>query len=638
MHADSDMPRETRTAGEDVPAETTGPLDMTHKPESAAWLDKVKSYYWIHNILNLHRELTFWLIRWDGGKYLDWMELAQPISAIQPFHFEIFHGKESRRDAHYLKTMRRAARERRLIVADLHGFSDLFCPISADPKRRTFLHAGQFYTQPVTWEGICASWQEISGQAPAGGNPDFVRFVRMALQVPVIEPVIMNELERFLTYYADLLTGQETTQELHGKIDELRRTVFVRHWPNLDWMDAAISSEKFRLTPWYHEGQLRDWMREEMKISRLPTTILALMPLDSPEESMDPLQIMVRNHHIQRECIRYSFDMPETGATKLQDYGVVFLTSTDPKKSAASARLELRERARKIQAFVRERFGVRSVVGIGSTLPPGEALYPSYHEAVLALHLCVQLEKDVLFYDEKYSERKQFKYADLNHSANQLSEAFDRVSTNQMKVASDQYVRMVLIYSNERIEAVRSHFLAMLFRLIGNVQRRHSLRPATVEQFASELSLRLEEASSVYQLIESFKEVMQRLSFYASRALEGPKSIRLAATLQYLEDNFAEPLRLPDVARQAGFSVPAFSRVFRQATGTSFLAYLRGIRVEHAKMLLRTTSLSTAQIAIACGFQSPHHLIRSFRKVTNQTPGEYRRWVAARKGREPVAS
>jgi transcriptional regulator GlxA family with amidase domain len=106
--------------------------------------------------------------------------------------------------------------------------------------------------------------------------------------------------------------------------------------------------------------------------------------------------------------------------------------------------------------------------------------------------------------------------------------------------------------------------------------------------------------------------------------------MRLDTTLQYLKDNFAEPLRLTSVARKAGFSVPAFSRIFKQATGTSFLVYLRNIRVEHAKMLLRTTTLSAEQIAQACGFQSQHHLIRSFKKVTKSTPGNYRKDVQTR--------
>ena len=75
----------------------------------------------------------------------------------------------------------------------------------------------------------------------------------------------------------------------------------------------------------------------------------------------------------------------------------------------------------------------------------------------------------------------------------------------------------------------------------------------------------------------------------------------------------------------AGFSVPAFTRIFKQATGSSYLIYLRALRVEHARKLLTTTSLTIEQVAQECGFCSQHHLIRSFKKVTGQTPGNYRK-------------
>lgn len=282
--------------------------------------------------------------------------------------------------------------------------------------------------------------------------------------------------------------------------------------------------------------------------------------------------------------------------------------------------------------FVRQRFGVRSVVGIGRTLPPGEPLYPSYHEAVLALHLAVQLEKDILFYDEKYGSKEHLRYSELNDAAQKLEEAFTRAKMDEIKLSADNYVRLALLYSNERIDVVRSQFLSMSFQIATMVQRRHQIKPQVVEQFCDELTAKLEASASAYQLIETFREALERLAFFSSQALEGPKSMRLHATLEYLRQNFTEPLKLPDVARRAGFSVPAFSRIFKQATGTSFLAYLRAIRIDQAKMLLRSTALSTEQIAQACGFQSQHHLIRSFKKVTKQTPGGYRRDVTAKKG------
>ena len=96
--------------------------------------------------------------------------------------------------------------------------------------------------------------------------------------------------------------------------------------------------------------------------------------------------------------------------------------------------------------------------------------------------------------------------------------------------------------------------------------------------------------------------------------------------------HFDEPLPLPKVARKAGFSVPAFTRVFKKATGTTFVAYLRSVRVDHAKKLLTTTPLSLEEIAQSCGFNSQHHLIRSFKKVVGQTPGAYRKDQATRQG------
>jgi AraC-like DNA-binding protein len=598
------------------------------------WFDEVQSYYWIHNIVHLHRELDFWLIRLGDSGQLTWMELNTEGQHIQPFHFEIFYGCEAQRDKYYRATMEQAAREKRMVVGRLHGFSDLIFPVLADPTGRTFLLACQFLTSPPNWKGLCESWESITGRGAASANPDFVRFVKMALELPILVEPVLEGLEKLCELFSEYLTRTGTREGHHQAVDKVRREVFVKHWPNTDWVHSAVSSEKFRLTPWYHEGSLAEWMREEMKIQRMPTTVMTLMPLDAPDEECDTVQRLVRNCSLQRELIAATFDMPHTAANRLGDYGVFFVTSADPRKSPAAARAELRDRAREMQELARKQ-GVRAVVGIGPAAPAGESLAVSYQEAVHALHLCVQLERDVLFFDDEFGlDARVVRYADVNASMQALMDAFEQVAPDPIRLASDRFVREVLVYSGERLEVVRSHFLATLFRLIALVQKRHSINKKAVDQLADELSARLEEVSSTSHLIEAFRDVLSRLSFYASRALEGPKSIRLAASLQYMRDNCAEQLRLPDVARKAGFSVPAFSRVFRQATGTSFLSYLRNIRVDNGKKLLRTTSLPTAQIAISCGFQSPHHLIRSFKKVTGLTPGEYRRSEKARKRAE----
>ena len=588
------------------------------------WLARARNAYAIHNVTVWRPALPFWLLLWDGQRGLEWMELTDPRQKIKPFHFEIYFGKESLRDDHYFRALGECVSTNQVVARELFGFWDLWMPVATREERHAFIYTGQFLRAEPTWDSVAEQWRTLSGREPTGADPDFVRFVNMVLELPVLDQELLDGIEQFARLYGDFLVSGGEGTSLQEAVDKLNRERISRLWPIEDWVDSAVSADKFQLTPWYLEGELKEWMKEGMGIDRLPTTAITLMPLDSRAESLDPVRTLIRNAQIQRACVALARDMPETAGTRLADYGVTFITSTRRGKSAARARLELRERAQQLQAYVLERFHVRSVVGIGSTLAPGSSLYQSHREAVLALHMCVQLEKDVLFFDEHGGEAS-YRYTDLQKAGQRLLDAFAHEVTNEIKLASDNYVRFVLRYSDERIEVVRSQFLAMLFQLLHAIERKNPMREDARDSFANDLSSRLEEAVSLYQLIEAFKEALLRLNFMASRALQGPKVMRLEATLQYLRENFAEPLRLPDVARKGGFSVAAFSRVFRQATGTSFLAYLRAIRVEHAKKLLATTPMTTEQVAQACGFQSQHHLIRSFKKVAGRTPDTHRR-------------
>jgi AraC-like DNA-binding protein len=613
-----DVPSRARRSRRDP---TVAPVS-TEPATDPQWLVQVRNSYAVQNVIGARADLSFWLIRSDGKRKLEWMELGDPGDRPKPFHFEIYFGKESLRDEHYLEAIEEARKTKQVVVKELFGFADLLYALPADPEGRTFLFAGQFCLAQPDWETLSEQWRQLSGMKPASANPDFVDFVRMALTLPVLPPELLGAMKQFVKLYAEFLGGSRSPT-LAVRIDKVNGELISRLWPIEDWIAKAIGQDKFVVPPWYHERDLTEWMKEGMGISRLPTVAIALMPVANRATAMDPVQTLVRNAQIQRACIELSREMPETAAGRLHEYGVALLTSTQRGKNQARARVELRERAEKFQLFLRERFEVRALVGIGQFVPAGSPLHPSLRGAVQALHMCVQTEKDLLFCDD-FPADKQLRYSDLQDVATALIAAADRENPAEMRLASDRYVRLVLGYADERIEFVRSLFLATLFQLFNRIERRYPMRTDARDQFVDDLTLKLEEAGSLYHVIECFGESLQRLCFVASKALHGPKVIRIEATLQYLRENFAEHLRLPEVARKAGFSVPAFARVFKEATGTSFLAYLRGLRVESAKTLLATTHMTTEQIAQSSGFQSQHHLIRSFKKVMRQTPGAYR--------------
>ncbi len=428
--------------------------------------------------------------------------------------------------------------------------------------------------------------------------------------------------------FAAYLSG-DMGDRLGREVEALNRRYFTRLWPVTEWIDSVISPDKFQQPPWYYEGKFAGWIREELGLSRLPTTVLALMPRDPKNEPQDPVRVLLRNALIQRQCLAFSRDLPETAATRLSDYGVAIITSCKASHNPAALRSELRDRAQRFRTFVRERFRLESVVGIGRTMPKGASLSESHRDAVLSLHMCVQLGKDILFYDE-VSGAEPVRYLELQRAAEELVEALDQQSATALKLKSDRYVRMALFYANERLEVVRSHFLSLLGQLLRVIERRNPTRKDVCETLADTLTGSLEQAASLNQLLSSFNLVLQRLSFISSATWRGPRTMRLETTLKFLQENFAEPLPLPQVARRAGFSVPVFTRVFKEATGCSFLVYLRAIRVGHAKSLLENTRMSAEQIAQECGFHSQHHLLRAFYKVVGVTPGAYRRANAGR--------
>ena len=101
-------------------------------------------------------------------------------------------------------------------------------------------------------------------------------------------------------------------------------------------------------------------------------------------------------------------------------------------------------------------------------------------------------------------------------------------------------------------------------------------------------------------------------------------SDRLARVIQHLHQNLTESLPTAELAKSAGLSVSQFERRFREACGTSPRQYLLRLRVDAAGRLLIGTELTVSEIAQDCGFHDHAHLSRSFRKIMQLSPSDYR--------------
>lgn len=93
----------------------------------------------------------------------------------------------------------------------------------------------------------------------------------------------------------------------------------------------------------------------------------------------------------------------------------------------------------------------------------------------------------------------------------------------------------------------------------------------------------------------------------------------------YINNNFASPLSLRDVAAIAHMEATYFSKCFKAATGVGFQEYLSKLRLKKAEQLLEHTSLSVGKIAEACGYSSTNYFSDVFRHRNGCSPSQYRR-------------
>jgi len=106
---------------------------------------------------------------------------------------------------------------------------------------------------------------------------------------------------------------------------------------------------------------------------------------------------------------------------------------------------------------------------------------------------------------------------------------------------------------------------------------------------------------------------------------EGSLPAAVLAALQFIEERFAEPISVSDIARHAALSAGRLTELFRSHVGTSPLSYLNNHRIDKAKILLLYSPLKLAEVAAQTGFNSLPYFCRRFNQATGVTPGDFRR-------------
>ncbi len=127
-------------------------------------------------------------------------------------------------------------------------------------------------------------------------------------------------------------------------------------------------------------------------------------------------------------------------------------------------------------------------------------------------------------------------------------------------------------------------------------------------------------------LLANFMQIVVKLS----RLYDAPAKQRefsgMAEAAAFMENHYMEDIRIEQVLEISHYSQRHFIRLFSAVYQTTPQKYLTGIRIRHACVLLRESSLPITEISLRCGFSDSNYFSRTFRKVNGITPSQYRNY------------
>ena len=134
----------------------------------------------------------------------------------------------------------------------------------------------------------------------------------------------------------------------------------------------------------------------------------------------------------------------------------------------------------------------------------------------------------------------------------------------------------------------------------------------------------------VAEQAEAGQQIMEEEPDYANENLRISKVTEMLK--DYICENYMKDLSVQQMAEKTNYSEPHFCRLFKQSFGQNFTSYLTEYRINMAKKMLEQPTVNVKDVGKNVGYEDSNYFTKVFRRITGQSPTEYRNTVFREKG------
>ncbi len=309
---------------------------------------------------------------------------------------------------------------------------------------------------------------------------------------------------------------------------------------------------------------------------------------------------------------------------------------------AESIRASVKKHSREFAEIMSKMDGVRFYAGIGSVAERVSEISTSFENASKAFahryfdpasrivtYDPLMAEEDIIFStDDRIPDVRHEDDKNIEFSAIDINDASRNMLLEYLRTGDETDVDY---FVREYLDQVGGSALnSLLFRqyLVMDVY-------FTVAGFVTDLGFAKEDieapdsAMTIAQSIDGVRDFCIRIISAAMELRDSSSRNKykdVAETaVAYIEEHYMdEDLSLNTLAEHVRFSPNHLSMIFSQQMGVTFSKYLIEYRIGKAKEALKCTSMKSSEIALEVGYRDPHYFSYMFKKITGQTPTQYR--------------
>ncbi|MDQ0059205.1 response regulator transcription factor [Paenibacillus harenae] len=135
----------------------------------------------------------------------------------------------------------------------------------------------------------------------------------------------------------------------------------------------------------------------------------------------------------------------------------------------------------------------------------------------------------------------------------------------------------------------------------------------------------IEEAATAKEAIAALDWFIVLAKACIADKAEQPGNVNMKRLLDYIDEHYAEPLNLTEMAKHFHFNPSYLSNYFSTHNEEGFIDYLHKVRTDKAASLLRKGEAMISEISGMVGYSDHSYFCKVFKRHTGHSPSSYRR-------------